>query len=142
MRVSKYPDKWQKRVFRLSPQQRAGLVDMAIALEVTIDAVARLAVYRHVRNNGRTLERWVPIGRAKAQAFFREGGDGDCPRTWVRLRPEWIAVLDDMRIGGYGAAVGVIRQAITDFHAAGPAEWSREFEAQAPVRGHKAGEAT
>ena len=119
MKVRKYRDDWTKRVFSVGPEQREALRDIAVALGVTFDGAARLALRHLARERGLDLPGFDAIGRAQVQAFVADGGNR--PRIMLRFRSSWLPVVEQiLPERTFGAA---LRLAITTFHAAGAEVW-------------------
>jgi len=119
MKVRKYRDDWTKRVFSVGPDQRDALRDIAVAIGVTFDGAARLALRHLARERARDLPGFDTIGRARVHAFVADGGKR--PRVMLRFRSSWLPVVEQiLPERTFGA---VLRLAITTFHAAGADVW-------------------
>ena len=124
MRVSRYPGKWSRRVMRATPAQRAAVVEIATALAITVDGVCRLSLRAYADKRGVELPGWKAVERAKAQGFVREiEDDNGKPRVWMRLRDNWVPVVESLFHGECDTFAGVVRESITEFYAAGPEAW-------------------
>mgnify|MGYP001160661833 CR=1 FL=1 len=122
MRVSKYRGDWKRRVFRVMPEQRAAVVEIAQALGVTADGVARLSLRAYAAKRGHDLPGWQPVETVRVLAF--DAADArDLPRTWLHFRESWLPVVEALYLGECRTFAGVLREAITEFHAAGAETW-------------------
>ena len=122
MRVSKYRGDWKKRVFRVTPEQRFAIVDIANALNITADGVARLALRFLARSRGLDLPGWEPVAPASILAFA-QGTMGPQPRTWMHYRESWLPVFEKLCHDGSRTFGSTVREAITAFHGAGAETW-------------------
>lgn len=122
MRVIRYPGRWSRRVMRATPAQRAAVVEIATVLGITVDGVCRLSLRAYADKRGVDIPGWKAVERAKAQGFVREDLD-DKPRVWMRLRDTWVPVIESLFHGECNTLAGVVRESITEFHAAGPDAW-------------------
>lgn len=122
MRVSKYRGDWKKRVFRVTPDQRFAIVEIATALNVTADGAARLAVRFLAQSRGLDLPGWEPVTSASILAFA-QGTQGPQPRTWMHFRESWLPVFEQLRHDDSRTFGSTVREAITAFHEAGAQTW-------------------
>jgi hypothetical protein len=122
VRVSRFRGDWVKRVFRTTPAQRAAIVEIAQALRVTSDGVVRLALRSYAMQRGRDLPGWQPVTSARVLAFDADD-DRDRPRAWLRYREVWMPVVEGLYHDKCHTLAGILREAITEFHAAGAGAW-------------------
>lgn len=122
MKVSRYRGKWCRRVLRVSPAQRRAVVEIATALNITVDGVCRLALRAYAGRRGQPLGDFRPVAVAKAQGFI-PCDDSDKPRVWMRFRESWEAVVHGLFVGECNTFGGVVRESISEFHTAGPDAW-------------------
>lgn len=122
MNVRRYRGQWSRRTLRISVAQRAAVVEIATDLRVTTDGVCRLALRAYATRRGFTLADFAPVTPAKALGFIPVD-DNEKPRIWLRFRDSWEPVITAMYAGECNTFPGVIRSAISEFHAAGAEVW-------------------
>lgn len=118
---------WQKKTIRIDSYLRAQVVEMANALRLPMDAVARLAVRRYARLRGVELPGWVDVEPSLLSAIRNSASGGDL-KMWVRMPGEWFDVqLPALCAGEVRTPNGVIREALRHLHGEGKGSWRAEL---------------
>lgn len=122
MRVSKARAGWSRRVFRVMPAQRLAVVEIAQTLSITAGGVAQLSLRAYAAKRGHSLPGWQDVVTVRVQAF--DAADArETPRTWLHYRDAWLPVVEALYSGECRTFAGVLRESITEFHAAGAEAW-------------------